>query len=354
MEKPLAVDHRADIYSLGVVFYELLTGELPLGRFPPPSRRVQVDVRLDEVVLRALERDPTCRYQHVSEVKAAVDGLAQAPAAGQPAPVKNSLAADLAALVGVALSLALLGLCTWWLKSAYLVVGVPLLAYFAQGVPWGGTAKVYAGLVLAVGGLIVFVLAGQAVDFQPVWLFIAAASMAWVSVMGLFGGGGWGGQPKAEESEEGTGELPGLSAPEREILRVLKRFSWEGGLHLAPELPKEGLHNARQRNELPPEERVLALLDFTGDEDDASQSLLFCSSGISFHVKKGDGVPRTITHAIPYADFGRRSFVNHGKSVYLGDGVSLTPPEESEVSCEAICNMLNALKQANVQGQGRM
>ncbi len=114
------VDHRADIYSLGVVFYEMLTGEVPMGRFEPPSKRVQVDVRLDEVVLKALEREPARRYQHASEVKSNVETINSTPPAAPPVPPAPRAAAQ--------------GVPTRFPVSDFFFLVLLLLALWASGV----------------------------------------------------------------------------------------------------------------------------------------------------------------------------------------------------------------------------
>ncbi len=67
------VDQRADIYAAGVIFYELLTGDLPLGRFALPTERgFGVPTSVDKVVERALARNADERYLTAAEFDAAL------------------------------------------------------------------------------------------------------------------------------------------------------------------------------------------------------------------------------------------------------------------------------------------
>ncbi|GEN05277.1 Serine/threonine protein kinase [Myxococcus fulvus] len=69
-------DARADIFSLGVILYEWLTGEVPLGTFDPPSQRKPgLDARLDGIVTKCLKPDPEDRYPSVAALIADLELL---------------------------------------------------------------------------------------------------------------------------------------------------------------------------------------------------------------------------------------------------------------------------------------
>jgi serine/threonine protein kinase len=144
------VDHRADIYSLGVMFYEMLTGDLPRGAWTPPSQRTAAPVRLDEVVNRAMQSEPDRRYQQASEVKAAAVG--QGP---PPQPARNCRARALTDRVLVWLMLAagawmVIACPTGDILTLMLVVGpYVLLAWIFSRWRLGSVGGIIAGIALA-------------------------------------------------------------------------------------------------------------------------------------------------------------------------------------------------------------
>ena len=146
LEKPGTVDHRADIYSLGMVFYEMLTGELPLGRFQPPSHKVEMDVRLDEVVLHALEKEPSRRFQHASQVRTAVETIARGEPPAPVAPASDRFWKRMALAMAL-LCLTLIVLMACFARS-FLVKEHATANSPPTSVPAGGTEKPAATLVI--------------------------------------------------------------------------------------------------------------------------------------------------------------------------------------------------------------
>jgi serine/threonine protein kinase len=360
VERPQQVDHRADIYALGVVFYEMLTGELPLGKFAAPSHKVRVDARLDEVVLRTLERDPVRRYQHVSDIKSAVESLRHVPGT----PVKQAAEIPIWPqqtlwLAAIALGLIAVGCGLYWTDTGIWVAGILLLWSFSRRLEWHESMKPLAVWLLVIGSLIAIGVGFQNVANLSSWWFF------WLLMVWLYDPIAWFFPAAQEEqttqeqltppqlkgadtaasplegSEDHVNEIikaidPLHGSQEQVLVRLLKRFNEI--VYLYSDIPGEVLRAAREASAVPPDDRILGLVDLTSDTTDHSENLLLGTRGVYFHTKGNSA-------AIAYGDFHDQVVVNHGTAIYLGrHGLLPLGNFTKENSAETLTTLLGALQ----------
>ena len=94
------VDHRADIYAVGVMLYQMLTGKVPHGMFELPSMQVAgLDPRYDAIIAQAMREDRDIRYQSVRGLRGDLDSILTQPVV-QADPQATQAAAAVPAQAG--------------------------------------------------------------------------------------------------------------------------------------------------------------------------------------------------------------------------------------------------------------
>lgn len=82
----IKVDQRADLFAIGVMLYNMLTGEIPRGLFQMPSVRVGADARFDQIITKAMQTDREHRYQSAQEIRQDLDVILTRPVPKEEPP----------------------------------------------------------------------------------------------------------------------------------------------------------------------------------------------------------------------------------------------------------------------------
>jgi serine/threonine protein kinase len=106
-----------DVYSLGVLLYHLLTGQMPLGNYTPLSRMIGVSPKWDQVIAQALEADPAKRTSSVAELDAAVRKLWLDHLAGTDRKLKRRRWLIAVGVTSIALIAAIAGAAWQWHRT---------------------------------------------------------------------------------------------------------------------------------------------------------------------------------------------------------------------------------------------